>query len=265
VTAAAKNWDRHVRDAETVARGPGFVALRDRVLELASPQSGDIAVDLGAGTGLLTLALAPDVERVWAIDNSAGMVEYLRVRAESAELDNVRVVLASATHVPLVDDIADLVVSNYCFHEMTDVDKGFALSEASRLLRAGGRLVIGDMMFTLSPLSSRDRRIVAGKLRAIARRGIPGLLRIVKNAARVATGRWEHPSTADWWHTALAEHGFDEICLELFEHEGGIVVARRLERELNAMPTSSATGPKVDLSVATPRAGADSRPRSRAA
>lgn len=254
-----------MRDAETVARGPGFVALRDRVVELASPTSGDVVVDLGAGTGLLTLALAPDVERVWAIDNSAAMVEYLRVKAESAELDNVRVVLASATHVPLVDGIADLVVSNYCFHEMTDSDKGFALSEAARLLRPGGRLVIGDMMFTLSPLSSRDRRIVTDKLRAIARRGIPGLLRIAKNVARFATGRWEHPSTADWWHAALAEHGFDEICLELFEHEGGIAVARRLAHESNLRRPVGSAGPSANLFVAASGTAAARRPRSRAA
>ena len=254
-----------MRDAETVARGPSFVTLLDRLVELANPASGDVVVDIGAGTGSLTLALAPRVARVWAVDSSAAMVEYLRVKAESAELDNVRAVLASATHLPLVDGVADLVVSNYCFHEMTDRDKGFALSEAARLLRAGGSLVIGDMMFTLSPLSSRDRRIVTDKLRAIARRGLPGLLRIAKNAARLATGRWEHPSTADWWHTALAEHGFDEICLELFEHEGGIAVARRLPHEAKAKHPAGLTGPKANVSVATRGAAAADRPRPRAA
>ena len=52
-----KDWDGRVRDAELVAREPGLQALRDRIVELADPAGGEVIVDLGAGTGLLALAL----------------------------------------------------------------------------------------------------------------------------------------------------------------------------------------------------------------
>ena len=179
---------------------------------------------MGSGTGLLSLALAERVARVWAIDSSPAMCDYLRVKAASAGLHNVETVLASAVSLPLVDGIADLVVSNYCLHELRDADKLRALGEARRVLKPGGRLVIGDMMFSLNPIQARDRRVVTVKLRKIARRGLPGIWRLLKNAARLATGRWEHPANAAWWHEALTGSGFHRVRIEMLAHEGGIAI-----------------------------------------
>ena len=75
---------------------------------------------------------------MWAIDSSPAMNAYLRVKATSADLDNVETVLASAVSLPLVDDVADLVVSNYCLHELRSVDKHRALAEARRVLKPAG-------------------------------------------------------------------------------------------------------------------------------
>ena len=161
-----KNCDDHVVHAEQVARGEGFQRLRDRILELAAPRADETVVDVGAGTGLLTLALAERVERVWAIDISSSMGEYLRAKTASAELSNVEIVAATAVSLPLVDDSADLVVSNYCFHHLDDRGKSQALAEAHRVLRSGGRLVFGDMMFRVSVVDARDRRVIREKVRA---------------------------------------------------------------------------------------------------
>lgn len=225
IFTTAKNWDAHVPDAELVARSAGFRQLRDRIVELAEPQAGHVVVDVGAGTGLLTLELARRTTRVWAIDSSQAMNEYLRAKAASADLENVEPVLASAVSLPLVDDVADLVVSNYCLHELRHDDKHRALAEARRVLKPGGRLVIGDMMFSFNPMRSRDRRVVSSKLRAIASRGLPGVWRLLKNAARLASGRGEHPANAAWWREALERSGFRDVKIEMLAHEGGIAIA----------------------------------------
>jgi ubiquinone/menaquinone biosynthesis C-methylase UbiE len=223
--ATAKDWNERVADAELIARSPGFQDLRNRILELADPQAGDTVVDVGCGTGLLALAFAERTARVWAIDSAPAMIEHLRAKARSAGFGNVETVVASAVSLPLVDATADLVVSNYCLHELRNGDKDRALSEAVRVLKPGGRLVLGDMMFSLNPMQARDRRVVAGKLRQLAGRGLPGLWRLLKNAARLITGRWEYPANAVWWREALQRAGFRNVTIEMLAHEGGVAAA----------------------------------------
>ncbi len=239
----SKNWDARVTDAELVARSTGFCDLRDRILGLAEPRAGHTVVDLGSGTGLLSLAFAERSVRVWAIDSSPAMNEYLRVKARSAGLENIETVLASAVSIPLVDESADLVVSNYCLHELRPADKLRALGEARRVLKPGGRLVIGDMMFSLNLADPRDRRVVAVKLRTLARRGAPGVWRLLKNGARLASGRWEYPADATWWDDALRRSGFDRVRIETLAHEGGIVTAEA------PGPSAGAGSPDGQLSL----------------
>jgi ubiquinone/menaquinone biosynthesis C-methylase UbiE len=223
--ATAKDWNERVADAELIARSPGFQDLRNRILDLAAPQAGDTVVDVGCGTGLLALAFAERTARVWAIDSAPAMIEHLRAKARSAGLRNVESVVASAVSLPLVDETADLVVSNYCLHELRSADKDRALAEAMRVLKPGGRLVVGDMMFSLNPMQARDRRVVVGKLRQLASRGLPGLWRLLKNAARLISGRWEYPANAVWWREALQRAGFRNVTIEMLAHEGGVAAA----------------------------------------
>lgn len=173
------------------------------------------------------------------------MNEYLRVKAASADLDNVEPVLTSVVSLPLVDEVADLVVSNYCLHELRHADKRRVLAEARRVLKPGGRLVIADMMFSLNPVHSRDRRVITAKLRELAGRGLPGIWRVLKNAARMVSGRWEYPANAAWWRHALQDSGFDLVTIEMLGHEGGIAMAEAPAlpefREARFQPAVSAT------------------------
>lgn len=227
MATTTKNWDHYVLHAEEIARSRGFVHLRDRILERAKPQAADVAVDIGAGTGLLTLPLAPDCSRVWAIDISPAMTEYLRAKAASANLENVDAITANAASLPLVDACADVVVSNYCLHHLDDNGKRRALSEVHRVLKPGGRFVFGDMMFRVSVTDARDRRVVADKVRGMLRKGPAGVLRLARNAIRLAGRRWESPARASWWDAALRDAGFDDVQVEVLSHEGGIASGRR--------------------------------------
>ena len=227
MTTAMKNWDAHVSHAEEVARGAGFADLRDRILALAAPAGDDVAVDVGSGTGLLTLPLAQRVQRVWAVDIAPLMGEYLRTKALRAGIENIETATASAVSLPLVDGSVTLAVSNYCFHHLDDEGKRRALREIHRVLRPGGRLVFGDMMFRVSVADGRDRRVVAQKVRGMLKKGPAGVVRLARNGLRFAGGRWERPARADWWEAALREAGFVDVQVEPLSHEGGVAAARR--------------------------------------
>ena len=219
-------WDERVEAWEEVAASPAFLAIRDRIVELAEPRPDDLVVDLGAGTGLLALALAPRVRELVAVDISERMLERLDDAAAADGATNLEPLLADLRRLPLEDESATLVVSNYAFHHLDDSGKELALAEARRILRPGGRLVICDMMFSLS-LDPRDRRLVREKVRGLLRRGPAGVVRILRNAARVAAGRWERPATPETWQEMLAARGFEEVRIELLEHEAAVAVARR--------------------------------------
>jgi ubiquinone/menaquinone biosynthesis C-methylase UbiE len=222
-----KNWDRHVAHAEELSHTAGFEELRDMILEKAEPAADEQALDVGAGTGLLTLDLAKRVERVWAVDISPAMIECLGGRATAAGLDNVQTAVVSATQLPIADGSLDLATSNYCFHHLGTSGKREALAEIHRVLKPGGRLVFADMMFTIAPFTTRDRTVIAAKVRSLARRGPAGFWRLTKAGLRTVTNTGEHPAPTEWWRTALAEAGFVEIVVEPLAHEGGIAVARK--------------------------------------
>jgi ubiquinone/menaquinone biosynthesis C-methylase UbiE len=213
---------------EQLARTPGFLRLRTEIVSLARLEPGDRALDVGAGTGLLTLAAAPEVSHVTALDVSPAMCAHLEDQLLSRQIFNVDVLVGNATELPVVDASVDVVLSNYCLHHLRDAEKREALAEIWRVLRPGGRLVIGDMMFRIGLSSARDRAVIVRLARTMLRSGPGGLLRLVKNAVRVMTGRGEHPATADWWHRALEAAGFGEVTTRVLDHEGGIAVARRI-------------------------------------
>lgn len=222
-----KDWDDHVPHAEEVARTPGFLGLRDEIIALADPRPDDMVVDLGAGTGLLTLAIARECRHVWALDISARMCEYLRTKGQSLGLENVDVATASAISLPLGDECAELVLSNYCLHHLREEDKRRALDEVLRVLAPGGRFVCGDMMFAATLRGARDRRIARAKIRSLLARGLPGLLRLTRGVIRQLGRERERPADAAWWEAALAEAGFADVDVRLLDHEGGIATARK--------------------------------------
>ncbi len=221
--------DARVKAWAELAGTRAFQAIASDAISAAAIEADDVVVDLGAGTGLLALRAAETAERVIAIDRSATMLAHLWAAAEQRGMANVETVTADIRSLPLADECASVVVSNYAFHHLDHAGKGLALAEARRILRPGGRLVIADMMFGLS-LRDRDRRIIAAKIVAIGRRGPAGLWRIARNGALIATGRWEHPEPPEAWRCLLEQRRFEHIDVSLLAHESGVACARRPAR-----------------------------------
>lgn len=228
---ADKDWDDYVVNAEELARSPGFRALRDEILDRARITPDESVLDCGAGTGLLTLSVAGVAGRVWALDISAAMCGYLGTKAASAGLENVEPVVGSVVSLPLVDESVDVVISNYCFHHVSNDEKERALNEIFRVLTPGGRLVFGDMMFSVSLATGRDRAVLRAKVRGMLAKGPAGVWRLARNAGRYVSGRWEQPADPGWWQRALVSAGFNGVEVVPLEHEGAIAVASKPDED----------------------------------
>jgi len=95
------------------------------------PAQCQVAIDVGAGTGLLTRALARKVAQVIAVEPDERMAAVLRARSPG-----VRVLSGSGEAIPVPDASADGVFVSSAWHWM---DPGRAAGEIGRVLRDGGR------------------------------------------------------------------------------------------------------------------------------
>ena len=101
------------------------------------------AVDIGGGTGRLSILLAELVGSVVVTDASAGMVRVAQERIEAARLsDRLRAVQADLT-VDRLDGAYDVVWSSMALHHVLDLDG--LLRSVADLLVDGGRLCIADL------------------------------------------------------------------------------------------------------------------------
>jgi len=108
-------------------------------------------VDLGAGTGRLTLAAAPHVGRVVAVDVSPAMLALLRERAATAGLANVECVQAGFLSYQHTGPPAGAVYTRNALHQLPDFWKALALERIAKLLRPGGVLRLRDLIFDFRP------------------------------------------------------------------------------------------------------------------
>lgn len=130
---AAAHWDS-VR-AELVGARADVAAL----LGLLDPEL--VVGDLGCGTGHLAEALAPHVRQVIAIDASATMLEAARERLHLAS--NVDFRMGDLESLPIEPGVLDVAVLSLVLHYAADPLR--VLTEAHRVLRDGGRLLVVDL------------------------------------------------------------------------------------------------------------------------
>jgi SAM-dependent methyltransferase len=98
--------------------------------------------DLGCGAGVVTLELAPYVARVVAVDESKAMLAAARRRLGG--YDNVELRMGELESLPVADGELDMAVLSLVLHYLPEPP--LALAEAWRALRAGGRLLVVDMI-----------------------------------------------------------------------------------------------------------------------
>jgi 2-polyprenyl-3-methyl-5-hydroxy-6-metoxy-1,4-benzoquinol methylase len=213
-------WDEHGSVA--------LVAVTAAVLEAARVRPGAQVVDLGCGTGQISLPLALRGAEVLAVDVSSAMVRRLQSEAERRGASSLDGLAMPIEELVLPPGSVDLVVSSYALHHLRDPDKARLVSAVHGWLRPGGRLVIADMMFGRGA-SSRDRAIIRSKVAALARKGPGGWWRIAKNAARFLLRVQERPVSMQSWTAMLTQSGFAEVTATVIVAEAGLVTGQRPE------------------------------------
>lgn len=119
----------------------GFLYTIEEVVRLLEPQRTDRLLDVGCGTGLFTLALAPWVQNVDGVDISPAMVD--RSRANTAGLSNVAFGPGTMTDLSAVTGPFQRVLAYSVVQYLRDEDEfRAALAELARVLAPGGRALL---------------------------------------------------------------------------------------------------------------------------
>jgi len=109
-------------------------------------QAGERVLDVGCGTGALTVRAAQHGAHVVGIDVNPQMLDIARQRVDALG-DAADVVLREMGVAELDGEPAsgyDVVVSGLCFSELSAGERAFTLRQAHRLLKPGGVLLLAD-------------------------------------------------------------------------------------------------------------------------
>jgi ubiquinone/menaquinone biosynthesis C-methylase UbiE len=140
---------------------PHPLITRDRLRQILEPESGERVLEIGPGTGYYTLDLAEWVGADGAVeifDIQQEMLDHTMERVRERGISNVHPTLGDARSLPYADDSFDAAALTAVLGEIPDPDA--ALREINRVLKPGGRLIVGELfgdphMVTLSTLRRR--------------------------------------------------------------------------------------------------------------
>lgn len=122
-------------------------ALRQRTVALAQVKPGDCVLEVGCGTGSLTLAAkrkAGPAGKVFGIDVIPGMIEASQQKAAQAHED-ITFQLGSIDHIPFPKDTFDVVISSFMIFHMSEATRRKGIVDIYRVLKPDGQLLVLDL------------------------------------------------------------------------------------------------------------------------
>ncbi|WP_116999818.1 class I SAM-dependent methyltransferase [Desertimonas flava] len=154
--AGAEHLDEEYVEGYERKSGYDGHADADVLVSLGLDETSTV-VDLAAGPGQFSRAVAPRCGRVVAVEVSPAMVTVLRRRIAAQGLTNVEVVSGGYLSYEHTGGAADFVFSRNALHQVPDFWKGVALARIHAMLRPGGVLRLHDLVFDFDPADAPDR------------------------------------------------------------------------------------------------------------
>lgn len=129
--------------------GPAY----ERIVQLIENEldPSDYVLEAACGTGLISVRIAPFVDRYFGCDISPEMIEIARSKALSAGISNIEFSVQDAYNLDFEDDSFDAVILTNALHIMMEPEK--VLATVSRILKSEGLLIAPTYLHGSSVLS----------------------------------------------------------------------------------------------------------------
>jgi ubiquinone/menaquinone biosynthesis C-methylase UbiE len=201
-------WERHAARYDRSVKLFASPLVRVRTLVSEAVSGAGNVLEVAAGTGFFTVAMAPRVGRLVATDYADAMLAVLREKTRAAGRSNVVCEPADLYALAYPDESFDAVVACNVLHLVPDLPA--ALHALLRVLRVGGTLVaptfchdetlrsriasrvlsvVGQPMHRRFTTTSLCRALERGGLRIARSESIPGLIPIGYVEGLRETGR----------------------------------------------------------------------------
>ncbi len=148
-------YARHAAEYHELVSCEDWQGNLPRALREVTSFAGRTVVELGAGTGRITLLVAPWCAKVLAFDRSQHMLDQAASNASVRGVRNVTFAVAENAAVPLPEGTADIVIEGWSFgHTVSHAADGWRpaaealLTESTRLLKKGGPLILVETLGT---------------------------------------------------------------------------------------------------------------------
>jgi ubiquinone/menaquinone biosynthesis C-methylase UbiE len=170
----------------------GKLTTLERLVEVVKPKAVDQALDVGCGTGRLSISLAAHVGQVIGIDLTPEMLDQARALQAETKVTNIRWQQGDILPLPFADSTFSIVVTQATFHHFAD--SAAVLAQMARVCTPAGRIAVIDMLFDPAKVDAFDRM---ERMRDPSHHGVLTVdhLRAMASAAGLKElGSWQYSS-----------------------------------------------------------------------
>ena len=154
------NFEKKVASLDNAKRREEFPP--EQLLKQFPINANDTILDIGAGTGFLTIPAAKATEGlVYALDIDPKMLQIIRSKADEEGLKNIRTIKEEMKDLPLSTNSMDIVLASLVLHEINPLPE--TLQFINQVLKIKGTFVCVELEKEENP-SQHHPRIASAEM-----------------------------------------------------------------------------------------------------